>query len=526
MVTQATPEAGTDSSVFPITESFSNSTTDNSRWRILGSAVLNGSLQLTPNAKQTSGTALLDEAFPSSYGVAIDFAYEVEPGSTPGDGFSVYLIDGSATTGPGATGAGLGYSRTERKRGVTQGYIGIGFDHYGNYASDLAGPRGPGRTPNMVGIRGSGNHHDGFAWLTGMSLKNSLRTRWEEGARVQVTVADGRITVRMSSKTDPNGTTVIDGFPLQSDGQAPMPDTFKIGLSASTGDATAAHRIRNLKITMPADMPLEITGPAEAEAGTKVCYPIVVRNDGPNDAPDAVVEAQLPAELSNVTFRVTTGSGAVEGKGTVANGVLRQPLGLPKDATTTVTVCGTVNRAFTGTLTLTATITSTSRSNISSRPHGETSTQVTHAAEPTTDLVVSQDSGVRDAPGGPGAIMVIKATSRETGHPVAAGPVEHVFTAPTGFRWNGHVSASYRRIDKTTLGGLPPVEAKVGEDGRTLTFTYDVHVCTGDDDRDYLVYTCGTEAVDGVRPHRYTDGIAQIGAAPPAQLKATLLPGP
>lgn len=524
MVTQATPEGGTDSSVLPITESFTNSTTDNGRWRILGSAVLNGSLQLTPNARQTSGTALLDEAFPSSYGVAIDFDYEVEPGSRPGDGFSVYLIDGSATTDPGATGAGLGYSRAENKRGVTKGYVGIGFDHYGNYASPLAGPRGPGRTPDMVGIRGSGNHVDGFAWLTGERLKNSLRTRWEEGARVQVTIADGRITVRMSSKADPNGTTVIDGFPLRSDGQAAMPDTFKVGLSASTGDATAAHRIRNLKITMPVDMPLEITGPAEAEAGTKVSYSVVVRNDGPNDAPDAVVDVRLPAGLSRVTSRVTVRKGAVAGKGAVANGVLRRPLGLPKGATATVTVRGTVDRAFTGTLTIPATVTSSGRSNISSRPHAETSTQVTRAAEPTMDLVVSQDSRVRHAPGGPGAVMVIRATSRATGHPVAAGPVEHVFTAPTGFRWNGKVGAGYRRVDGTALGGLPPVRAKVGADGRTLTFTYDVHVCAGDDDRDHLVYTCGTEAVDGVRPRRYTDGIAHIGAAHPAQLKATLLP--
>jgi hypothetical protein len=98
-----------------------------------------------------------------------------------------------------------------------------------------------------------------------------------------------------------------------------------------------------------------------------------------------------------------------------------------------------------------------------------------------------------------------------------------VFTAPTGFRWNGTVGAQYKRMDMTTGGSLPPIQAKVSDDGRTLTFTYHVHLNTSSEDKDCLVYTCGLEAVDGAQLGRRTDGVAQIGTAPPAKLKAEVI---
>ncbi|MCE0447581.1 hypothetical protein LT493_36250 [Streptomyces tricolor] len=94
---------------------------------------------------------------------------------------------------------------------------------------------------------------------------------------------------------------------------------------------------------------------------------------------------------------------------------------------------------------------------------------------------------------------------------------------PTGFRWNGTVGAQYKRMNQTTGGNLPPVQAKVSDDGRTLTFTYHVHLNTSDQDKDCIVYTCGLEAVDGAPLGRHTDGVAQVGTAPPAKLKAEVV---
>ncbi|AYN37771.1 DUF11 domain-containing protein [Streptomyces dangxiongensis] len=522
MATQTSPATLTGTSPFPVTESFRNSSPDNPGWRILGSAVLNGCLQLTPNASTTAGTALFDQAFPSALGVAIDFDYEIERGASPGDGFSVYLIDGAATTQPGAVGGALGYSRIPgHQPGVTRGYVGIGFDHFGNYATGQAGSGGPGFTPDMVGIRGSGNLHDGFGWLTGAKLTRPLAARWTDGAHVQIVIANDRITVRLSSNADPNGTTVIDGFPLPTNGQAPRPATFKLGLSAGTGAATAAHRIRDLKVALPADMPLGVTGPAQAYAGTKVCYPITVRNDGPNDASDAVVEGALPAQLSKVTLKVETQGGAQAGKGTAA-GTLRQPVNLPRGGSATITVCGTVDPKYTGQLTTTARITSPGRANTSARQSGQATTAIL-VPPPETGMRVWQEGGVDDAPGGGGTQLTVCATSREFGKTIDPGPITHVFTAPTGFRWNGFVAPNYTAADMSVRGDLPPVEPTVSADGRTLTFTYNPHVYTTDQDRDVITYACGLEAVPGATPGRYTDGEARIGAAPPARLKASVI---
>ncbi|MEV7931005.1 hypothetical protein [Kitasatospora sp. NPDC088779] len=98
---------------------------------------------------------------------------------------------------------------------------------------------------------------DGFSWLTGVEVPGGFRATWEEGAHIQVSVIAGRLTVRRSSRSDPNGSLLIDDFDLAGrPGQIAMPATFKLGFAAGTGDATAAHRIRNLSVALPANMPL------------------------------------------------------------------------------------------------------------------------------------------------------------------------------------------------------------------------------------------------------------------------------
>ena len=193
--------------------------------------------------------------------MTIDFDYACEGGIDPsfgiGDGFCVYLINGEKTTGPGAQGGALGYSYIKQGAinipGVTAGYVGIGFDNYGKFTSTLAGPDGPGRLPNTLGVRGSGNKMTGFSWLTGVPVPDGIRAPWDEGAHIQVSIINGRLTVRHSSKSDPNGSLLIADFDLAGrPGQIEMPATFKLGFAAGTGGATAAHRIRNLTVAWAA----------------------------------------------------------------------------------------------------------------------------------------------------------------------------------------------------------------------------------------------------------------------------------
>ncbi|MFJ8645906.1 lamin tail domain-containing protein [Streptomyces sp. NPDC093546] len=359
-----------------------NGTTDNPNWKIHPTAVLNGALQLTPDEYAESGAALLDQAFPSSEGVAIDFDYSTEHsgGNAAGDGFSVFLIDGSVTTGPGGFGAGLGYSAVRNTNsqaaGVTKGYVGIGFDTYGNFGGSLAGPGTPVDSTNMVGVRGSGDGWDGFNWLTGKPVPGGFSATWDDKAHVQIAIVDNKLTVRLSSKDDPNGTAVIDAFPIQGEGQAPLPETLKLGIAASTGDATQAHRIRRLKIALPSSMPLDMAGPEQAQAGSKVCYTITVRNDGPNDTPNAVVEGQFPAEITNPTLKVKTHGGTTAGSGSVSGGTLRQPLNLPVGGSATITVCGKLDRHARGQVTVTSQIVSPDHANVSDKQHGQVTTRI------------------------------------------------------------------------------------------------------------------------------------------------------
>ncbi|WP_424888903.1 lectin-like domain-containing protein [Streptomyces sp. XH2] len=370
---------------FPIVESFTQSAPANPHWRLLGSARLNGgSLELTPDETSQAGTAFLDQPFSSTLGVTIDFDYACEGGSAqPGDGFSVYVIDGARTTQPGGIGGALGYSFTKDAAdvivspGVTAGYVGIGFDNFGNFATQYAGTGGGlFKKPDTVGVRGSGNLREGFRWLTGVAVDGGFRGSWDNGAHVQISIIDGRLTVRHSDRADPNGTLVIDDFDLAgADGQTQMPETFKLGFAAGTGGATASHRIRNLTVALPVNMPLEMSGPQTAKAGDRVSYTIGVQNLGPNDAPDAVVEAAVPAELTAPELTCQGENGAVCGNGSVLEG-LRLPIELPRGSKAMVNLTGTVDQEFEGRLTCTSLVKSPTRANTAAQHSDSVTTDV------------------------------------------------------------------------------------------------------------------------------------------------------
>ncbi|MCP2315126.1 conserved repeat domain-containing protein [Nocardia amikacinitolerans] len=382
---------------FPIVESFTQDTVTNPHWQLLGSARLNGgSLELTPNANSQAGTAFLDQAFSSKLGVTIDFDYSCEGGSTLGDGFSVYVIDGEHTTQPGGIGAALGYSVTKSSQeqivapGVTAGFVGVGFDNYGNFATPLAGTGGGAQRPNTVGVRGPGSLREGFRWLTGVQVPGGFRAAWERGAHIQISIIGGRLTVRHADKANPNGTLLIDNFDLAStNGRAPVPETFKLGLAAGTGAATASHRIRNLTVTLPADMPLEMSGPQQAESGHRITYTIDVQNLGPNDSPDAVLEGAIPTELTDLELTCHAENGAVCGTGSVRNG-LHLPIDLPKGSKATVSLSGTIDPQYEGRLTCTSMITSPTRANTAKQHSGSVTTDVEQPPVTVTPKIVGQ----------------------------------------------------------------------------------------------------------------------------------------
>jgi hypothetical protein len=99
-----------------IVEPFASATTHDPNWSLIGSASLTGEgdgwLQLTPNATHQTGAAILDTPFSSAAPFVIRFEYAVygQDMASGGEGFSVFLFDGSQTSGVGAGGDCLGYS--------------------------------------------------------------------------------------------------------------------------------------------------------------------------------------------------------------------------------------------------------------------------------------------------------------------------------------------------------------------------------------------------------------------------------
>ena len=100
-------------------------------------------LLLVPNTTQQFGTVYLEKVFSTTNGIQIEFDFSMYNGSNlnGADGFSFYMFDGGVITPSfGTIGSGLGYTYNYNRDvpdadavGVTDAYIGIGFDGYGNF---------------------------------------------------------------------------------------------------------------------------------------------------------------------------------------------------------------------------------------------------------------------------------------------------------------------------------------------------------------------------------------------------------
>ncbi|QQQ74022.1 DUF11 domain-containing protein [Saccharothrix sp. 6-C] len=520
---QPAPTASTPSPrVFPIEETFrATRVADLAHdWTLRGDATLVGDdgLQLTPAANDKAGTALLNTPFPSSAGVAIDFDFYCAGGD--GDGFAVYLIDGAHDTDVGGYGGGLGYGPGPAGAGVSKGWVGLGFDRHGNFSTTWGGPTTDNATkPNRIVLRGSGDRAAGFNFITGAPAPGGVTAVWADRAHVQVVIVNAVVTVRVTRGD--TTTTVFDGVDLKlAQGQAAMPETFKLGLSASTGAAISRHCVRNLVVALPAAMPLTADGAAEAPAGSQVDFTVTVRNDGPNDVPDAVVTGTLDPALPDVGISVaqTGGGGAGTVPGSAGLGVFQQPLDLPVGSTATITLTGTVDRETTGKVRCAATIESPTRSNTAPDKSDAHDTRLT-AHIPKDDLRVCQHAAVSVAPGAEGHVAF--SVENPDDNPVDLASAELVFDAPTGFEWTGTITFTYYNAGGQSKGSGKAKLKPTLENGATrlrLTGLQKLQATKGY----VLTYALGIRAKADAQPGRHTDGKVVLGDSRPLRLTATV----
>jgi uncharacterized repeat protein (TIGR01451 family) len=416
---------------FPRIETFRNATATG--WTIGKDAVLTGTgavgsdgvnegyLRLTPNDFFKAGYAIDNSAFPATQGFSISFEFFAYGGNTGGetgaDGFSVFLIDGSTSNfAIGGDGGSLGYAQRNALPGVTNGYIGIGIDEYGNYSNSTEARSGgrvaTGLTPDAVAIRGAGNGTAAgqYPYLTGTnSLPFSLdvtNARAQNGdadyrrAFIDVIASGGtyRITVRIQHGT--NVTTTVSNYAVP----AP-PSTVRVGFSGSTGGSRNFHEIRNLQIVLP---PIAANDQAATLLDTNVSFDVVGNDQAPGSSID-VTSVDLDPNVSGIQNTLTIaneGTFTVNASGIVTfdplptfsgivripyrvNSILNSTSNLANLTVRVATSCATPGKDGPSTLTATSPIANTYFPGTVSVPAGTASTTVTvgAAAAGTTPII-------------------------------------------------------------------------------------------------------------------------------------------
>ncbi|WP_066522745.1 DUF11 domain-containing protein [Curtobacterium ammoniigenes] len=347
--------ASAEALTFPFTTTFD----DASGGSLSGDArTEDGWLLLTGAEHNQAGAWSTDGVFPTSLGLEIEFRYAMWGGDKGADGILLSLSDGDAPQGVGEYGASMGYGCSDSSGdfglcdtpGLPGAYLGLAFDRYGNFSRSLNGS-GPGQAPDHVALRGSGDGTNGYRFLTNRALPDGVDTQNRANARVvRVSLLpDGtghiRLTVRVTSASSDDLLTVLDNVPIEGADQALLPETLRVGLSASTGSFVNRHEVAQLSVWVPTDLRSEHVMP-EAVAGGQYSYNVVVHNDGPNAAAGAPVEIEPPAELSDVHWTCQADRGASCGASSGALGSstsIMTTVDLENDSGATFTVTGTVD---------------------------------------------------------------------------------------------------------------------------------------------------------------------------------------
>ena len=279
-----------------------------------------GWLRLTSATANQKGYLYVQQTFPTALGVIADFEYTTWRSSNDGyfgaDGFAVFLFDGAITDANfslGGYGGSLGYatySNPAGKTGLSGGYIGLGFDEYGNYARAAENRNGGTSTvvPNAIVLRGptSPTYTLSNPYLTHTPLgnrtgdDNAIRGRDEIDyntltptrptesqfyRRVQIYLtkvgANYLITVKWQKQGQTAFTTVLTY--TMNGTTYPLPANLRIGFAASTGGGYNFHEIRNILLTTPGNIRVDSRSDTASlcnDAGTNpVTFKIEVTND-------------------------------------------------------------------------------------------------------------------------------------------------------------------------------------------------------------------------------------------------------
>ncbi|WP_338221960.1 PKD domain-containing protein [Algoriphagus sp. oki45] len=249
-----------------------------------------GVLRLTSNQLNQRGYVYINVPFPSTYGLKVEFEYFSYGGVGQflADGLTVFLFDGdSPNFSPGGFGGSLGYAQRDGEPGLSNAYLGIGFDEFGNFGVANEGKVGgfpsiapDSRAPDAIVLRGPGNGTSGYPFVVGRRTMETGNDGFNPGAQFPISSGgagtsrvtdpnqigyrkvflelqpndDGPgyfLTLRMMVTTQLNQPRVVTIFDRPY--YFPAPKNLKIGFTGSTGGFSNFHEIRNLIVEVSND---------------------------------------------------------------------------------------------------------------------------------------------------------------------------------------------------------------------------------------------------------------------------------
>ncbi|ETR68960.1 MAG: hypothetical protein OMM_10018, partial [Candidatus Magnetoglobus multicellularis str. Araruama] len=225
---------------------------DSSGWLLAGEDEYfsEGELILTPNKAFQKGAALYNNyEIPTANSFITEFRYYSGDGSG-GDGIVFFLVDGDTEElVPGNFGGSLGYSDNNvnpDSSGLDNGWLGIGFDEYGYFASknDQDDGFSSGQQPGIV-YRGSDGK--GYPYAGIYQLKDKIDGGWRN---VQIFFDKEYNRVITKLDYDDDGIYDVSSYlnRISSNKFDDLPETFKFGFAGSCGGATNLHKIDYVKI--------------------------------------------------------------------------------------------------------------------------------------------------------------------------------------------------------------------------------------------------------------------------------------
>ena len=224
-----------------------------------------GWLRLTDTGGSEATSVRDTNAFTSANAtIAVKFNYAAY-GGTGADGITFFLADASKTFATGAYGGSLGYANmsagTTQINGMAGGYIGLGLDEYGNFATMNEGKHGGFGTstnlnayPNAVSVRGPGSGQTGYDYLGGTAPftppfafpSDTTRPTGTEARTFQVIItATNQLTVYMQAGAN---APMLPLYSIDLSGYA-RPDTLIMGFTGSSGGLTDIHEVQGLYLS-------------------------------------------------------------------------------------------------------------------------------------------------------------------------------------------------------------------------------------------------------------------------------------